>query len=112
MHTRLLLRYPKPLDPAATEDLAVGFKALGDPTRLAMVRLVVAAGEPVCVVDVERHFDFAQSTISYHLQTLVDAGVFSRERRGKWSYYSLVPARLDELGSSLGALASVTSALA
>ena len=31
-------------------------------------------------------------------KTLLDAGIISRERRGKWSYYSIEDDRLAELG--------------
>ena len=88
----------EPLDNGQGADLAAGFKALGDPHRVAILHLLAVTAEPVCVVDVERHIDLAQSTISHHLKTLVDAGIISRERRGKWSYYSIVDERLAGLG--------------
>lgn len=96
----------EPLEIEKSADLAAGFKALGDPHRVAILHLLAAAGQPVCVVDVERHIDLAQSTISHHLKTLVDAGVIARERRGKWSYYSIINQRLDELGIGIEALAA------
>ena len=103
----------EPLDTDRGADLAAGFKALGDPHRVAILQLLAAAGEPVCVVDVERHIGLAQSTISYHLKTLVDAGVIARERRGKWSYYSIIDQRLTDLGVGIESLAvrSATSNL-
>lgn len=94
----------EPIDTERNARLAAGFKALGDARRLDILHLLAAAGEPVCVVDIERHIDLAQSTISHHLKTLVDAGVLSRERRGKWSYYSIVEERLAQLGSGVDAL--------
>ncbi len=90
------------LDPGAAEDLAVGFKALGDPHRVAVVDLLLRAGEPVCVVDIERHLPLAQSTVSYHLKFLVDAGILDRERRGRWMYYTVRPERLEQLKGALG----------
>lgn len=94
----------QPADPAKSADLAAGFKALGDPHRMAILYLLSAAGQPVCVVDVERHIDLAQSTISHHLKVLLDAGVIAREPRGKWSYYSINAARLLALSSELAPL--------
>ncbi len=82
--------------------LAAGFKALGDPSRVAVVDLLVRAGEPVCVVDIERHLPLAQSTVSYHLKTLVEAGILDRRARGRWSYYSVRPERLAGLRDALG----------
>lgn len=90
-----------PLAPGVVEDLAVGFKALGDPHRVAVVDLLLRAAEPVCVVDIERHLPLAQSTVSYHLKFLVDAGVLDRERRGRWMYYTVQPERLGQLQEAL-----------
>jgi ArsR family transcriptional regulator len=39
--------------------------------------------------------------VSHHLRILVDAGLVSREKRGYWAWYSLVPERLAELGAVL-----------
>lgn len=96
----------EPLHVDRSADLAAGFKALGDPHRVAILHLLATVGQPVCVVDVERHIDLAQSTISYHLKTLVDAGVIAWERRGKWSYYSIVDQRLHDLGIGIESLAA------
>jgi ArsR family transcriptional regulator, arsenate/arsenite/antimonite-responsive transcriptional repressor len=42
-----------------------------------------------------------QPTVSYHLKQLVDAGLISRERRGTFAYYRLVPGALDRLDALL-----------
>jgi ArsR family transcriptional regulator, arsenate/arsenite/antimonite-responsive transcriptional repressor len=97
----------EPFDVERGADLAGGFKALGDPHRVTILHLLAVAGEPVCVVDVERHIDLAQSTISYHLKILVDAGVIARDRRGKWSYYSIVEDRLMQLRAEIGVLSGM-----
>ena len=102
----------EPLDAERGADLAAGFKALGDPHRVAILHLLAVAGEPVCVVDVERHVDLAQSTISYHLKALVDAGVITRQRRGKWSYYSIVDDRIDDLVAAMSGLVRVPARIA
>jgi ArsR family transcriptional regulator len=101
-----------PISSDSADDLAAGFKALGDPHRVAMVDLLIRAGEPVCVVDIERHMPLAQSTVSYHLKALVAAGVFSRERRGRWSYYTVRPDRLAQLAEVLDGYASTLATLA
>lgn len=91
----------EPLPSTVAQDLAVGFKALGDPHRVAVVDLLLRAGEPVCVVDIERHLPLAQSTVSYHLKFLVDAGILDRERRGRWMYYTVKAERLARLQDAL-----------
>lgn len=99
----------QPLATEAVEDLAVGFKALGDPHRVVVIDLLLRAGEPVCVVDIERHLSLAQSTVSYHLKFLVDAGVLDRERRGRWMYYTVRPLRLGQLQSALAGFVEASS---
>lgn len=91
----------QPIDTVRAEDLAEAFGALGDPYRMAIIHLIAATGQPVCVVDVERHLPLAQSTVSYHLKAMLDAGVINREKRGRWSYYSLNPERFTHLTGSL-----------
>ena len=70
--------------------LADQFKALGDPTRLALI-LAVSNGDSAeaCVCDLTPGTGLAQSTVSHHLRLLVDAGLLQRTQRGKWAYYSL-----------------------
>jgi ArsR family transcriptional regulator, arsenate/arsenite/antimonite-responsive transcriptional repressor len=77
-----------PLDVAERDALAARFKALSDPTRVAIVNRLAAADE-VCVCDFVASLDLAQPTVSHHLKTLHDAGLLGREQRGKWAYYSL-----------------------
>ena len=71
-------------------------KALADRHRLRIVNLLLrAGGEPVCVCEVQPLLGLSQGTVSHHLKLLVDAGVLSRETRGTYSYFSLVPGALD-----------------
>ena len=91
----------QPIDTVQAEDLAEAFHALGDPYRMAIVHLITATGEAVCVVDVQRHLPVSQSTVSYHLKTLLDAGVIDREKRTKWNYYALNQTRLGHLTDAL-----------
>lgn len=90
-----------PIDTVQAEDLAEAFGALGDPYRMAIVHLIAVTGEAVCVVDVERHLPVGQSTVSYHLKALLEAGVLNREKRSKWSYYSLNHDRLAHLTEAM-----------
>jgi ArsR family transcriptional regulator len=77
-------------------DLEAVLKALADRHRLRIVNLLLrAGGEPVCVCEVRPLLGLSQGTVSYHLKQLVEAGVIKRERRGTYSYFSLVPGALD-----------------
>src|SRR5256885_10435844 len=91
----------EPLALDAADELASYFKALADPTRVAIVSRL-AAGE-CCVCDLNAAFDLSQPTISHHLKVLREAGLVESSRRGTWAYYRLVPEALDALRGALAA---------
>lgn len=80
------------------ERLASLLKALSDPTRLQLLAMIEAStnGE-ACVGDLTEPLDLSQPTISHHLKILVNAGILTREKRGPWSWYSVVPDQLEAL---------------
>jgi ArsR family transcriptional regulator len=85
----------RPLAPRDADGLAARFKALADPTRVAIVNRL-AQGE-CCVCDLNAAFDLSQPTISHHLKVLRDAGLVQSESRGTWAYYRLVPEAIERL---------------
>lgn len=95
---------PRPCKPGShrrstaesTPVVAKLFRALGDETRLAIVEMILAAGE-LCACDIESNFALSQPTISHHIKLLRTAGVIEGERRGTWIYYRLVPGALEAL---------------
>lgn len=84
------------------ETLARMFKALGDPTRVKLLSLIAAApnGE-ACICDMTEPVGLTQPTVSHHMRQLVEAGLATREQRGKWAYYRVVPAVLSSLATAL-----------
>lgn len=100
------------LDAAAAADLARSFKALADPARVQLLSIVAAHEDgEACVCDLTEPVGLAQPTVSHHLKVLVDAGLLTREQRGRWAYYSLVPGALDHLVHRLHAATSATAPL-
>jgi ArsR family transcriptional regulator, arsenate/arsenite/antimonite-responsive transcriptional repressor len=95
-----LLRQPITASQAA--DLARLLKALADPTRLRLVSMVAAheSGE-ACVCELTEPLGLTQPTVSHHLKILLEAGIFTRDKRGVWAYYALVPSALDALSAIL-----------
>jgi ArsR family transcriptional regulator, arsenate/arsenite/antimonite-responsive transcriptional repressor len=85
------------LTEAEAADLETVFKALADRHRVKMLNMIAACGDAVCVCDVQDTLELKQSTASYHLKQLVDAGLLLRERRGTYSYYRLEPNALDRI---------------
>src|SRR5262245_56160761 len=96
---------PIPLPAAEREGLVAIFKALADPTRLDIFRLVAAQEAPICACDVVDRFQVSQPTISHHMKVLKDAGPISVSRRGVWAYYAADPRGLALLQDSLDAFA-------
>jgi ArsR family transcriptional regulator len=96
-------------------DLHDVFRALSDPTRLAIFQLLrncateviideegrcrragaASVGEVCCQVDV------AASTVSHHLKELRQAGLIRAERRGRTIYCSVIPEALEPIRAFL-----------
>lgn len=78
------------------------FRAVGDPHRIRILGLLkdkeMSAGEILAELDI------VQSTLSHHMKNLVEAGLVSAERRGKWTYYKLEEMTLVEAGNFLAHL--------
>jgi ArsR family transcriptional regulator len=91
-----------PMPRQAAEDLAGAFKALADPTRVAIVNRLSTASE-VCVCDLTAAFELSQPTVSHHLRILRDAGLIEAHRRGTWAYYRLMPEAIERLRGALDA---------
>jgi ArsR family transcriptional regulator len=92
----------EPLTATERDQLAARFKALADPTRVAIVNCLSAADE-VCVCNLTDTFELSQPTISHHLKILREAGLVESTRRGTWAYYRLVPDAIAALRGALGA---------
>lgn len=65
------------------------FAALADPTRRAILTMLLE--DDMAVTDVAQPFSVSLAAISKHLQTLTDAGLISREKRGRVIWCKLEP---------------------
>lgn len=87
-----------PIDAPTADRMAQTLKALADPTRLRLISHIAAQGcDSVCACDLLDVVDLSQPTVSHHLKRLVDAGLLTREQRGKWAHYTVVRATFDEM---------------
>lgn len=77
-------------DPAASTRVSERLRALGDPTRLRMVR-ALDAGEELCVCDLAWIVSSSQGLVSHHLRQLRAAGLVESRRDGKLVMYRLTP---------------------
>ncbi|MEV4561518.1 metalloregulator ArsR/SmtB family transcription factor [Kitasatospora sp. NPDC049285] len=86
------------------------FKALADPLRMQIVRLL--AREALCTTHLVAETGARQTNLSNHLKVLKDAGLVDTEPCGRFTYYSLKPEALDALAGDLAALAAAAREVA
>lgn len=90
------------IDEAQATELAELLRVLADPIRIRVLSLVAnAPGGELCGCDLTGPLERSQPTVSHHLSLLVDAGFLTRDKRGRWAWYRLVPERLDVVRSLL-----------
>ena len=93
-----------PLSAEAAETLAGVLKALADPARPRLLSLVMAhAGGEACVCELTGPLGLTQPTVSHHLKVLTEAGLLTRDKRGVWAYYRIVPETLAAVREILAA---------
>lgn len=96
---------PLTTQPISAEDaasLARVLKALAEPTRLRLVSMVASHKDAeACVCDLTEPLGLSQGTVSHHLKILVEAGILTRDQRGTWAFYTLVPGALKSLAGLL-----------
>lgn len=90
-----------PLAEKDAEELARALAALADPVRLRLLSLVAARAE-VCSCELEGPLGKSQPTVSHHTRVLADAGLIAPERRGRWTWWHVVPERLAAIRQALG----------
>jgi ArsR family transcriptional regulator, arsenate/arsenite/antimonite-responsive transcriptional repressor len=83
-------------------DAAAQLEALGNPTRLAIYRTLVRAGETgLSVGRLQTKIGAAASTLSHHLQKLIQVGLVNQERHGTTL---ICRAKFQEMQSLVGYL--------
>ncbi len=86
-------------------DAATLFKALSDETRLRMVQAMARSQQELCECEIVPQFGLSQSTISYHLKVLRQAGIVECEKQGLWTYCRVNPRALMAAVKTLADLA-------
>lgn len=72
-----------------SRDLDATFAALADPTRRAILTMLLE--DDMAVTDVAAPFDISLAAISKHLTSLTRAGLISQEKRGRVKWCKLEP---------------------
>ena len=91
-----------PLGEEDASGLADALRVLADAGRLRLLSLIAASpGGEACACDLVAPLGLSQPTVSHHLKVLHEAGLLSRERRGRWVHYRVQAEPLERLASAL-----------
>jgi ArsR family transcriptional regulator len=101
-----------PIDIKTEELIDLQLKALADPARRKIIKLLrskgrcscrqVSAADPgMCVCDLEGELRLTQPTITHHVQILRQAGLISNRKIGRWLYCCRNEQALDRLAAWL-----------
>ncbi len=71
------------------KDLDIVFAALADPTRRAILTMLLE--DDMAVTDVADPFEMSLAAISKHLTILANAGLIAQEKRGRVKWCKLEP---------------------
>ncbi len=66
-------------------------KALGDPTRLKIIKLCSSKGRMLCVGSIAHELGITQPAVSQHLKVLRNAGIMEGQRKGFHVHYYVNP---------------------
>ena len=92
-----------------TEEQAVVFSALADPTRLMLVKLLSRQRVPdaLCVNVLASILGVTQSAVSQHLRILRVIGIVKGERRGYHVHYSINHEALERYRNLISAVLTI-----
>lgn len=80
------------------ESASALLKAVADPVRLRLLSAIRSSpSQEACVCDLTGLVGLSQPTVSHHLKVLTEAGLLTRDKRGTWAWFQIVPARLDDI---------------
>lgn len=75
------------------------FKALSDPNRLRILKMLEKRS--LCVCEITEVLNLASSTVSKHLSILRDAELILDQKEGRWVNYQLNPSTTEAYVSEL-----------
>ncbi|HEU4416799.1 MAG TPA: metalloregulator ArsR/SmtB family transcription factor [Candidatus Angelobacter sp.] len=96
--------------PLSDKQIVIALKAIADPARLQILRLLkqkgqcsIGKGVGMCACDVQDHVKLSQSTISHHMAILRKAGLVDAKKHGLWMWYQRNEKSLKTLGQAVSA---------
>jgi Predicted transcriptional regulators len=88
-------RHPEMVSDEQAQNLAELFKALGDPTRVRIISLLI--GRELCVNDLTVYLQMGQSAVSHQLRYLRNMRIVKRRKEGKTVFYSLDDDHIEQI---------------
>jgi ArsR family transcriptional regulator len=93
---------------AATDKLSLALRAVADPTRRKILRLLhpstvrkTGAPEGWTASDIEQRIKLAQPTISHHMKILKNAGMIETKKEGTWVRYRRIETAIRAIRKGL-----------
>ncbi|OIP41022.1 MAG: transcriptional regulator [Desulfobacteraceae bacterium CG2_30_51_40] len=83
------------------KDFLKVMKALSDPRRVRIVKMLQHRGEGMCVCEIQAGLSIAQPSASKHLKVLEDAGIVSSMKDGLWVNYYVTDGRSSPYAAAL-----------
>lgn len=97
---------------AEAEQIARNLRAIADPTRIQILRLILdTPGGRRPVTELATELGLSQPTVSHHLKTMAEEGILDREQVGRVVWYSVAPSRVSEVYDSVRTRDAADSAI-
>lgn len=77
-----------------TEDIVKIGKALSDPKRVEILKLL--SNNELCACKLLEHFDITQPTLSHHMKKLNESKLINTTKKGTGSYYTINADTINE----------------
>ena len=88
----------RPATEHSLENIAAAFAAMGQPSRLRIVRLLLAAHpQGLPAGEIQKELGISASTLSHHLDKLRQVGIVTAEKDRQWIWYSVRARALKHL---------------
>lgn len=87
-----------------SDELAVTLRALADPTRLKIFKMLL--DKEMCVCEIVERLNVSQPLVSHHLRELRIAGLVLDRREGNWVHYRLHAEAIGDLEKTIDELFS------
>ena len=84
------------------------FKAFCDENRLVILTMLQSGEKCACVL--HEKLKITQPTLSHHMKILVDSGIVSARKEGKWTYYSISAGGCEKAAVLLKKLTTILEA--